>query len=169
MEGKRTTDLVAVLAVMSTLKNPLRHPSLHLGKIILVIGMVTAIGVALWKLQLWMQPGTGVPLGSWHLGVHEFQVWQRKNTTRAEPFATGLFVRNRDGKWRAYCLDIDGLYKPTVALSNEGSSVFVSLNGKVIGEFNSENEEYRRKSDSALFQPQIVDGMPPGDWWLRKF
>lgn len=100
---------------------------------------------------------------SWKFSEHNFQVWQQKNDSYIEPFETGLFVQNRDGRWVAYTLDVDGLYKPRVFLSNKAGRIEIRLSGKVLGVFDPQVETYRREADGALFEPEFVDGTPPSN------
>src|SRR5262249_33640587 len=58
-----------------------------------------------WEFQPWIPPGRAVQLSSEHIGDYDFQIWQRKNASPTEPFATGLFVRKQGGQWQAFLLD----------------------------------------------------------------
>lgn len=69
-----------------------------------------------WKFQPWMPAGHIVHLASNHIGDYDFQVWQRKNAVITEPFTTGLFVRKQGGQWKAFLLDFEDVYHPTITI-----------------------------------------------------
>ena len=142
--------------------------SMHAFKAIVLIGIVAICGLAMWQLQPWMRSGKGVHIGNWRFGEHEFQVWQRKNSSLVEPFATAVFIRSRTGEWRAYCLVIDDMYKPRVALREEDLRILVTLYGNVVGVFDPRPETFHRKADGVVFQPEIIGGDPPGTWWVSQ-
>ena len=136
---------------------------------VLIVGMFLLAGAILviWKFQPWMPTNTSVQIGTWVCGDHEFQVWQRKDSL-TEPFAIGLFVQTREGKWVLYCLSPDDLYRPKIKFRTENGEITVTLNTKEIGVFDSKTEILSRRSDGVVFESTLVDGTPPGVWWDQK-
>lgn len=121
----------------------------------------------LWKFQPFMPAGRGVHLGSWHVRDQDFQVWQRKNPEFTEPFATGLFVREPSGKWRAFCLRIEDLYAPRIVFREEDSGIAILRNGTKLGVFDQRAATLRLEPDGAALTGGVLDDGPPGNWWLK--
>jgi hypothetical protein len=135
-----------------------------LGVILLLAGLVW-IG---WNFQPWMPPGHAVHLSSEHLGNFDFQVWQRKNDALTEPFATGLFVRKAGEPWKAYLLDIQDAYRPSISLRKEDSGVAI-LYGKFRRAYFDEERRvftlYHYDGGSDVREGVAIDSEPPDNWW----
>src|SRR6266481_6729122 len=135
-----------------------------------VIVLVALIWIA-WKFQPWMPAGHAVHLTSNHIGDYDFQVWQRKNAVIMEPFATGLYARKQGGQWKAFLLDIQDVYHPTITLRKEESGIAVLYGGTVRGYFDDAQQVFKRNSRSGvslLIDADVIDSEPPGNWWLRE-
>jgi len=133
-----------------------------------VIAPVTAflvcVGIWLgWEFQPWMPAGQSIHLSTVNLGGYDFQVWQRKNRTRTEPFATWLFARKQDGKWMPYLLDFEDTYRPSVVLREEGSKVAVFRGNDRLGVFDGEHKVFIRYPDRTVFPVAEIDSEPPGN------
>jgi len=124
----------------------------------------TLIGYGLWKVHPWMPTDTAVFLGRWHFKNHEFEVWQRKQSI-TEPFATGLFVRDTNGGWHAFCLNIDDFYAPKINLIPGNSSVAVVRRGKVVGNYDIQQETFRMTKHHENMVPERIQESPPGKWF----
>ncbi len=105
-----------------------------------------------------------------HFGNHDFQVWQRKNATMTEPFATGLFVRKQGGQWKAFLLDIQDTYRPSIDLREENSGGAI-LYGKTKRAYFDEKRDvftfYHHDGSSEVTAGIVIDSKPPGNWWLE--
>ena len=78
---------------------------------LIVVGSAGCLGLFLWKLHLWIRPGTALRSGKWRFRDYEFQVWQRKNQSVLEPFADGLFARRGTNEWEVFCFDIQDIIR----------------------------------------------------------
>ncbi|MCI0353188.1 MAG: hypothetical protein L0Z53_27535 [Acidobacteriales bacterium] len=124
-----------------------------------------------WEFRPWMQAGRTVHLISERIGDYEFQVWQRKNASVGEPFATGLFVRKQGGgPWQAFLLDFEDIYRPNIVLRKEGSKVAILYDNEKWGDFDEQRQVFlRRYSDGDYpLDPLVIASEPPGDWWLKE-
>ncbi len=131
------------------------------------LAIIGACAWVTWKFQPWMPPGQAVIVSTQHLGDLEFQVWQRKNPQTFEPFATGLFVRERNGPWRAYLLDFEDMYRPSIVLRKESVGISVVRDGERLGVFNQVTQTYTQESTGYSCPGAVIDGEPPGNWWLK--
>jgi len=126
-----------------------------------------------WKFQPWMPEGRAVHVGDAHFGNHDFQVWQRKNSFAyaTEPFATALFVRKTGDQWKAYLLDIQDIYRPSISLREENSGVAI-LYGKTKRAYFDEERDvftlYHWDGGSNEIEGIVVDSAPPGNWRLKE-
>jgi hypothetical protein len=120
-----------------------------------------------WELHPWVPPGRDVYISDQRLLNYDFQVWQRKNPSMFEPFTTGLFVRKDGGEWHAFWIGFEDSYRPKIALRTEGSKIVVISDGETIGTIDREVIVFRRKSDSSAFSAAVIQGKPPGEWWLE--
>ena len=136
---------------------------------VLVVIVLAALVWTAWKFQPWMPAGRVVHLESIRLGDSDFQIWQRKNDTVSEPFATALFVRKEGGAWTAYLLGFEDVYRPRINLRKESSAVIIFYGNHRYAYFDEEQQVLRRDSESQrLATPGVViDSDPPGDWWQR--
>ena len=149
-----------------TATNPIKKVLGLLGMLFLVVLLWIA-----WKFQPWMPAGHAVHLTSNHIGDYDFQVWQRKNAVITEPFSTGLFARKQGGQWKAFLLDIQDVYHPTITLRKEESGIAVLYGGTVRGYFDDAQQVFKRNSRSGvslLIDADVIDSEPPGNWWLRE-
>ncbi len=140
-----------------------------LGFRVILLAALVWIG---WEFRPWMPEGRMVHVVDAHFGNRDFQVWQRKNSfdDAAEPFETGLFVRKADEPWKAYLLDIQDTYRPSITLREETSGVVV-LYGKDKRAYFDENLDaftlYHSDGGSDVRQGFVIDSEPPDDWWQR--
>lgn len=131
--------------------------------VILIAGWIA------WRLHPWMHSGRTVQLGSWQMGGHEFQVWQRKNNDLLEAFATGLFVRTATHDiWQVYCLDFEDIYSPKMELRVIGSQIAVFRSDTKIGDFDTTTTNFKRAIDGATLNAVVVSNDPPSDWWGKR-
>ncbi len=103
-----------------------------------------------WKFQPWMPAGRAVHLSSKHIGDYDFQVWQRKNAGITEPFATALFARRQGGQWKAFLLDFEDTYRPTISLQKEDSGIAVLYGGTTRGRFDGAQQILKRDSNGVI-------------------
>lgn len=129
--------------------------------------LLVALSFVVWKLQPWMTPGKAIHIKSEHLGNFDFEVWQRKNDSLGEPFATGLFVQNGTNDWRVFLLDFEDMFHPRVVLRREVSSIVVFHGGARLGVLDEQAQTFTRSSNGAILEAATVGKKPPGDWWLR--
>jgi hypothetical protein len=136
---------------------------------LLVMIVLVALGWVAWDFQPWLPEGRVVHLQSARLDDLDFQIWQRKNQSASEPFATGLFVRKQGGAWTAYLLDFEDVYRPTINLRKEGAAISIYYGSYRRAYFDEEQWVLRRDSDSgSVVSPAVmIDSEPPGDWWQR--
>jgi hypothetical protein len=134
---------------------------------ILGLAAIGLIGFVVAKLQPWMPAEHAVCHSAVTFEGHDFEVWQRKNDSLCEPFATGLFVREGTNDWRVFLLDFQDTYHPKVALRREGSSIVVFHCGDKLGALDYKANTFTRKSDGAVFQAATIGEKPPGNWWLK--
>lgn len=132
---------------------------------VILLGVLIWIG---WAYQPWMPAGRAVHISSTHLGDYDFQVWQRKNAGGAEPFATGLFARKQGGPWRAFLLDFEDTYRPAILLRREGSGVAVFSGSNRLGLFDETQQVFKRDSNGASIEGNLIDSAPPGNWWVKE-
>lgn len=136
----------------------------------LVLFFLMAIGVRyVWDLHPWISPGQNIHLFTQHLRGYECQAWQRKNTSLVEPFTTGLFIRKRGYQWFGFWIGFEDSYHPNVKLRQENNEIVVIFDGENIGAIDENLRAFRRTSDGSLFPPAIIEGDPPGTWWLQPF
>lgn len=137
---------------------------------LIVVGSAGCLGLFLWKLHLWIRPGTALRSGKWRFRDYEFQVWQRKNQSVLEPFADGLFARRGTNEWQVFCFDIQDIYSPKIELRQVGTKVEVFRNGENRGVFDLSNGSFRRAPNQPVFTPAGIGkaSEPPGEWWLRQ-
>lgn len=128
---------------------------------------VAAIWIG-WRFQPWMATGKTVRIGSKHMKSCEFQVWQRKNAAITEPFATGLFARVEGGPWKAFLLDFEDTYRPSILLRQNGSVVEVFRGSTRLGVFDVTQQLFRRDLDGGVFLGDRLDSEPPGSWWMKE-
>jgi hypothetical protein len=122
-----------------------------------------------WDFQPWMPAGRAVHLTSQRIGDYDFQVWQRKNNGIGEPFATGLFVRKQGGQWRAFLLDFEDSYRPTIDLRKQDSGIAVFYGNSRWGHLDEAQQVLKRYSNDAYSDHGVViDSDPPGNWWLKE-
>jgi|ERR1044071_3114376 hypothetical protein len=134
---------------------------------ILVLAVLCVISLVVWKMQPWMPAGRAVRIKSEHFGGYEFEVWQRKNDSFGEPFATGLFVRDGTNAWRVFLFDFQDMYHPRITLQHEGSTIVVLHGKERLGALDGQAQNFTRKPDGAAFQAAIIGRERPGNWWLR--
>ena len=123
-----------------------------------------------WKFQPWMPAGHAVRLTSNHIGDYDFQVWQRKNASITEPFATGLFARRQGGQWKAFLLDFEDVYHPTITLRKDEPGIAVLYGSTVRGYFDEAQQLFKRNYDGSFLPPYTnpIDSEPPGNWWVKE-
>ena len=125
-----------------------------------------------WQFQPWMPAGKAVHVSSSHIGDYEFQIWQRKNgwLMATEPFATGLFVRKQSGQWKAFLLDFEDAYRPTITLQEHASRVAVLYGSNVRGYFDEAQQVFKRNYEGEFLpiEATLIDSEPPGKWWLEE-
>ncbi len=139
-------------------------------KIIFVFLASVVAGALLWfvwKFRPLMSPGQAVRLNSGQLGDFDFQVWQRKNNSIFEPFATGLFIHKRGEPWRAFLLDFEDEYCPRVLLRKEAAGFVVIEDGQELGALDEMVQTFKRGSDGASFPGAALAGEPPSNWWQK--
>ena len=124
--------------------------------------IIVAIAWYVWELHPWIPAGQSFALGHWRFGDFEFQVWQRKNTSIAEPFADNLFVRQGKNQWQAFCFDIQDGYLPKMRLQQDGSQVIVYRDGERRGVYDMASQTFQRHETPLA--PAYIRGEPPGDW-----
>lgn len=113
------------------------------------------------KFRPWMAPDRPVRLSTTRLGDCEFQVWQRKNDTLTEPFATGLFVRRKSEQWKAFLLDFQDTYNPPIRLRKESSGFVVLRWGKRLGTIDEATLTFKREPEGACFDGATITDAPP--------
>jgi hypothetical protein len=112
-----------------------------------------------------MPAGTTLRLGSWTHGDYVFEVWQRKNESRMEPFATALFVRQKtDHWWEAFSLGHQDCYAPAIRLQPDGPRVGVFRSGRELGVFDTKVGGYVRAGGKEPIREGTTDS--PGNWWV---
>ncbi len=126
-----------------------------------------------WQFQPWMPAGRAVHLSTEHIGDYDFQIWQRKNgwIMATEPFATGLFVRKEGGQWKAYLLDIQDTYRPSISLREDNSGVAILYDKTKRAYFDEDRDvflRYHHDGGSTVFEGIVIDSEPPGNWWLQE-
>jgi hypothetical protein len=165
--GPRATRLLPI--TLGDGENRMRAKSAlwRLLTLLVLAALVAGMWVG-WKLHPWMRPGQAIHIKSWKFGHQEFAVWQRKNTTFVEPFATGLFARRGSEQWRAFLLDFEDLYHPGIVLRKEATGVVVVRNGKRLGVFDEVTQTFTRESDGSSFTGTVIYGEPPGNWWIEQ-
>src|ERR1041385_3831185 len=133
---------------------------------VLLFGIVFAAIKISWKLQPWMSSNQALELTRWRTADIELEIWQRKNETILEPFATGLFFRfHRTNQWGVVCLDHQDVYKPAIAVISNATEIIITRNGRGIGAINRSTGEYVRYSDGRVVSTCYIGGSPPGNWW----
>jgi hypothetical protein len=121
----------------------------------------------LWRLHPWIGAGRGLQVANQQFNGYEVQVWQRKNDTFVEPFATAVFIRKDSQEWRAFGVGFEDLYHPRIRLEKEPTQFLVFFNGHEIGTIDQNLSAFKRKSDGSSFPPTLINGHPPGNWWLK--
>lgn len=137
-----------------------------------IVGLVSLIALCAmiwigWAFHPWMRAGQALQISSRRIGDYEFQVWQRKNDSVGEPFATALFAHKPGGKWMAFLLDFEDIYRPSILLREAGSRVDIFYGRSRIGVFDETQQTYRRDSDGSTFTGVPLNSEPPDDWWLK--
>jgi hypothetical protein len=117
------------------------------------------------EFQPWMPSGRTVHISSARVLQYDFQVWQVKNDSATEPFTTGLFERQQNGKWQVFMLDFEDTYRPSITLREEGSDVAVYEDGEKLGTFDVKDEVLKRCPDGVTFHPTALSEEPPGFGW----
>lgn len=120
-----------------------------------------------WRLHPWVGAGRGLHIANQQFNGFEVQVWQRKNDTVVEPFATAVFIRKDNQQWHAFGVGIDDLYHPRVRLEKDPTQFVVFFDGHEIGTIDQNLSAFKRKSDGSSFPPTLINGHPPGNWWLK--
>jgi hypothetical protein len=133
--------------------------------VILLIAAIIWVG---WKFQPWMPAGRAVRVRTEHLGDCDFEVWQRKNAGRTEPFATGLFARTENGRWKAFLLDFEDTYRPSISFRKTELGVEIFRGSTRLGVFDETQQTYRRDLDGASFSGALLDAEPPNSWWVKQ-
>src|SRR6266581_4470910 len=133
----------------------------------LFLPVLAALAWFMWRFQPLMSGGQAVHVSTGQIGRFDFQVWQRKNSSTFEPFATGLFVHKKGEPWRVFLLDFEDVYHPNVRLRKENAGVVVIEHGKKLGIIDDELQTFKRESDGASFPCGVLDGEPPSSWWLK--
>jgi len=116
-----------------------------------------------------MREGRAVHVGDAHFDDYDFQVWQRKNSfaDATEPFASAVFVRKAGGPWKAYLLDIQDTYRPSISLRKEGSGVVI-LYGKNKRAYFDEDRDvftlYHHDGTANVTEGVVIDSQPPDNW-----
>ena len=122
-----------------------------------------------WNRQPWMRSGSAVHLGRWKFGEVSLEVWQRKNNSFLEAFATGLFVRHGTNHlWQVFCLDIQDTFKPDIQIRMNGALIELSQSGQQLGELEPMTGTFKYGADGAIVTPGIVGSEPPADWWIGR-
>src|SRR5258708_1591933 len=93
---------------------------------------ITALWFAL-RFRPLMPAGHAVQINTGKSGEFDYQVWQRKNKSTFEPFATGLFIHRRGEPWRVFLLDFEDEFRPRVELKTESTGIAVIENRRVMG------------------------------------
>ena len=139
--------------------------------VVLRVGLVSGLVWIGWEFHPWMPAGRAVHVCDAHFGDYDFQVWQRKTSEVSEPFATALFVRKRGEPWKAYLLDIQDAYRPSIDLRKENAGVAV-LYGKDRRAYFDEDWDvvtlYHYDGGSDPIDGVVIDSEPPDDWWQRR-
>jgi len=133
-----------------------------------LLAMLVWIG---WEFRPWMPEGRAVHIEDAHFGEFDFQVWQRKNDSLSEPFATALFVRKSGGRWTAYLLDIQDTYRPSITMRAEHSGVAIFYGKSKRAFFNEEWNRftlYHHNGVAVVIEGVAIDSEPPDDWWQRR-
>jgi len=131
--------------------------------LLIVVLLVAAAWIA-WEFQPWMAAGQAVHVSNTHVADYDFQVWQRKNPGRTEPFTTWLFARKQGGKWMPFMLDFEDTYRPSIALRQEASGIAVLRGRARLGLFDQSRQTYTRAPDGTIFQSAEIESEPPGNW-----
>ena len=135
--------------------------------VLLAVLLATLVWIG-WEFRPWMSEGHAVHLSDARFGDYAFQIWQRKNGSVTEPFATALFVRKTGGPWKAYMLDHQDTYRPSINLRREGSGVTV-LYGKTRRAYFDEQSDiftlYHWDGGSDVMEGLVINSDPPDDWW----
>lgn len=131
----------------------------------IVILAISAIIV--WKLHPWIKPGHSIKLGEWESKGFEFQVWQIKNESLLEPFATGLFFRQKSGVWRVVCLSPEDNYRPAVRIESDGSVIAIFHRGRRVMDIDAERATIFRVPDRVEITQVEIKGNPPSNWWIK--
>lgn len=161
--GALLLALAAVIAVLLRLAWKIRPWVAWL----LVVGIICAVAYGVWEFHPWMPVGKAVFIGSWKFGDCDFEVWQQKNAEWGEPFATGLFARKQSERWRAFLLDFEDLYHPSIMLQKEGSEVVIVHDGDRLGIFDEGLQTFKREPNGTPDKGTVIAGEPPGDWWQK--
>jgi len=119
-----------------------------------------------------MREGHAVHVGDAHFDDHDFQVWQRKNSfaDATEPFASAVFVRKAGGPWKAYLLDIQDTYRPSISLRKEGSGVVILYGKNKRAYFDGDRDVftlYHHDGTANVTGGVVIDSQPPDNWWQR--
>ncbi|HZQ47390.1 MAG TPA: hypothetical protein VFC07_10290, partial [Verrucomicrobiae bacterium] len=98
-------------------------------------------------------------------GNYEFQVWQRKNESRLEPFLTAMFVRESSHKvWQAFSLGFQDCYAPRITFRQTGSQVEVFHGRKQLGSFDMAASKYLQVGQIEPINEGTTDS--PTNWWI---
>jgi len=133
-------------------------------KLLVSVGVIICLFLAwiAWRLQPWMQDGKLIQIGSWKYEAYEFQVWQRKNSTFAEPFSTSLYVRHKTNAWHQYYLNHQDDYSPNISLTKKDLSVLVYRGTKFLGAYNMAETNYAREGGDGSLEDVFWED-PPGN------
>ena len=132
------------------------------------MGLLLVIGLNfVWELHPWLSAGQDVHITDQRLGAYDCQVWQRKNESIVEPFTTGIFVRNQGNPWRGFWVGFEDSFHPRIVIRKEGRNLVVTFDGNTIGMIDEDLSAFKRRSDGSSFPPAVINGDPPGNWWLE--
>ena len=74
-------------------------------------------------------------------------------------------MRATNGGWHAFCLDIDDFYAPEIDLTLRDSGVAVVRRGKVVGNYNFREGNFRMIRHHEDMVPERIEQTPPGKWF----
>jgi hypothetical protein len=115
----------------------------------------------------WVTPGLTFPLYNAKYRDWDIQVWQRKNDSLFEPFATALFVRHTNNAvWEAFTLSHQDGFAPVILFSESNSVVEIRYKSSCVGNFDLTTGQYFRYGRSnSVFEGVAVN---PKDWWQSQ-
>lgn len=109
-----------------------------------------------------MQKGKTIAIGIWKYGDYEFEVWQRKASSFAEPFSTSLYVRHKTNAWHQYYLNHQDVYMPNIAVKQRDSNVYVYRGSKFLGTYDMSKTNYARAGGGVGLEDVFWED-PPGN------